>query len=54
MQMAQMLSSEMLSQAAKRAHFRAGTSSLLILLDCVVDKLAADLGSAEQPDNLTR
>ncbi len=52
--MARMVSSEMLSQAARRARFRAGTSSLLMLLDCVVDKLAVDLSSAEQPDNLTR
>ncbi len=50
-----MVSSQMLSQAARRArlNLHAGTSSLLILLDSVVDKLAVDLGSAEQPDNFT-
>ncbi len=32
---------------SRKARFRAGTSSLF-------DELAVDLGSAEQPDNLTR
>ncbi len=47
-QMARIVSSEMLFQATRRACFRAGTSSLLIPLDSVVDKLVVDLGSAEQ------
>ncbi len=37
-----MVSSEMRSQAARRTHFRAGASSLLIPLDSVVDALAVE------------